>query len=531
MFKFTLAKKIFLIPLLLIAMFLASSYLIKKNIVNMESIVDRDIINSSVPGLKYTSDIKDTTLEYRLSVYKYLVLINTNAPSSESDEVVTESEKIKKNLYVNLNEYEKTIVEDSDRQNFNALKTSYKKYFDTVDIVYSMDTKAANDTAKRGALVFNKEIEPMIQKLYAYNDKQLHDGIAVVRLRIDEIEDILLYSVISVVVLSIIVSLIISGSITRRIKASINVLNENTNTIGNISKDIKNSTKIAFDKLQVTEKDSERMLDGSQQISTAMKTTSGNSASVASAANQMTANVTTVATSIEEISASIKEISLQTEKSSAMASKAAVASQKAGEELTKMVASSVEVEKALSLIQNIAKQTNLLALNATIEAARAGESGRGFAVVATEVKQLANKAAETSNNIERIISDMRKNADTSEKSVREINTIINDLNNFATSIAASMQEQQATIQTVAENSAQMNDAVSEVNKSITNINSTTVQVANTSQESLQASKTTVDNIKTVVKIVNEEQKNSETLVLSVDELTETKNQLKKLVEG
>jgi methyl-accepting chemotaxis protein len=70
--------------------------------------------------------------------------------------------------------------------------------------------------------------------------------------------------------------------------------------------------------------------------------------------------------------------------------------------------SSQEISKVVSLIEQIAMQTNLLAINASIEASRAGEEGRGFAVVAEEVGELAAKSAEATKEIEAIVDNIQE---------------------------------------------------------------------------------------------------------------------------
>lgn len=222
---------------------------------------------------------------------------------------------------------------------------------------------------------------------------------------------------------------------------------------------------------------------------------SGGSEQVSDSADEMSEGSILQADAVERLSSTIGEISVQIDKNAKSAISATLRASEVGheidysnkqmQEMTKAMEritnSSEEIGKIIKTINDIAFQTNILALNASLEASRAGEMGKGFAVVAENVRTLASKSSEA-------VKDTAVLIQTSIKAVQTGSRIASETATALENVVKGADEMVGIIDEIAKASGEQASSISNVKQDVNEISGVIRTNSAAAQESAATSK-------------------------------------------
>lgn len=384
------------------------------------------------------------------------------------------------------NEFEESLDEGEEAENYNKFKDLYKNYLTSFN--QALRYSNGNEDEKAAQIVNNElsklsdDIDSVIQKMTDANETAMDDA-AAHQTNIYNAERSIMITIMVIAFIAVVVAVIVvvfeisrplskmqkelnnivkgikdnDGDLTKRVTSDgrdeIAQLGEGVNvfidTLQATMKQIKGSTESlngivnsVVDKVKTANDDSNNISAVMQELSAAMEEVASSVSNIEANATDVDSNVIDLAGASEGLLTYAAE--MQT-RASELENNAVENKQTTGQivneiidKLQKAIEESKSVSKVNELtneILSIAGQTNLLALNASIEAARAGEAGKGFAVVADEISQLASSSRQAANNIQTInnmvVEAVNDLIDSSNQIVSYINdSILPDYDNF-----------------------------------------------------------------------------------------------------
>lgn len=434
------------------------------------------------------ADLVEIAMGFEMAIRDLRDLARAKDPK-KSEEVIKTIESSRTKMGEASKHYETTLISDEDRKQFDQFLNARKNIAADIDALYTL-ARSGSKEAEMYAILDNSlakhssEEEDIIAQMIKFNigdaKKTSDDNIATAH----SATLLLVIVMIIGIVLAVIIGLLLTFSITRPLNLGVNTMEEMSK--GNLLVNFDTHALTVSDETGILTRAMKEMadqlkgtiafaLEASENVSAGSTQLSSASQGISQGSSEQAASVEEISASIEEMTASINQNADNANQTEKIALKSSADAKEGGEAVQKTVSAMKQIAEKISIIQEIARQTNLLSLNASIEAARAGEHGKGFAVVASAVQKLAERSQDAAEEISKL---SKSSVDVAEKAGTMLNKLVPDIQKTAdlvSEINASSSEQNKGIQ-------QVNSAVQQFNQVVQSNAAASEELASTAEE-------------------------------------------------
>jgi methyl-accepting chemotaxis protein len=233
------------------------------------------------------------------------------------------------------------------------------------------------------------------------------------------------------------------------------------------------------------------LLDNVQKLSNSSNSAAASLEETAAALEEVTANISSTTNNVVQMASNATQLTNSAKEGESLATETTNAMDEINKEVT-------AISDAISVIDQIAFQTNILSLNAAVEAATAGEAGKGFAVVAQEVRNLASRSAEAANEIKALV----ENANTKANNGKTIaDKMIEGYHGLNDNVSKTIE----LITDVESASKEQQNAIEQINNAVTQLDQQTQQNANVANQTQTIATQTQHIANTIVTDANEKE--------------------------